>query len=727
MHHGAEEVNVKPFKYIACSFFLSILLIGNTALADMENLPEEAHIKRESEISFGYQSYSVRNQPNRAAEYSSLKSSPTFGLKFADYMDGLNLHFNANYLNDEDIHATGALNNSGLLRLDFTVDRFFHNLDHIPYDNGYTGTPAGTPETRTLAGPPAAGSRDDGVFNGDYRAYFSDHNPDDIYGLRIDIDQIKMRAKLPSYPAHLNLAYKRIEKQGSRQLRFLDESCTGCHMQSRTRAIDRVTEEFKAGVDTHLGYVDLAAEVVHREFTDHENIPTDTFGSHFRGRTEGEYEHSEDPESEVTELTLHANTSPSGGLVGSASFTLGERKSKSDLTSVGPIIAKTDYYKASADATYTPSKFWTFNLRYRLLDIDNDNSDIITAYAGGDTSLDVRDSIDFQRAWHEAIVNYRPSNSLTIKAELRREDIDRENTGSTQAHHSTATDVFIDPVWELPSREIITRAKIGFHKRLLEKSALKLSGWAMLKHSDHPAYGTSYSDSREMFISANYAKSPFWGLATSLDLLDENNDDRTSIQLFDDDGDETTPGLKVPYNLERDRQQQQFSAGGWLIPANGLSLDINYGFLRTAINQDLLFGAEPNTLIVDENYTIRDDDVDYRQTVHTITAGATWQATEDLSCRVEGYHIRSKASFGPDFSLPSGFTFANGATATSSELKEISEIDIRQNGVKGRVNWQIDENWASSLTASYDKYDDKNSNIFDGSVNTYMASISRIW
>lgn len=718
MFPGVKEVIVKPFPYIVCGTFFLSLLIGGTASADTDALPEEAVVTRQASVTAGYQSFSLRNEPSRAAEYRNFSSSPTFGLSFYNDSEGNHFRVDANYLSDEDFHTEASLSKGSQMRLDLRSERFYHNLDHIPYDNGYIGDG----NNRTADHAPAAGSRPDGDFNGDIRTYYTDHEPGEDYGLRIDINEVKVRAKLPDYPAHLNLAYWRMEKKGERQLRFADENCTGCHMQSRTRDMDRVTDEIKAGLDAHIGYVDVATEFIHREFRNKDNSIEDSFGSHFLGRAAGDYDHSVDPDSEMNELTLRANTSPAGGLIGSASFTIGERENNTDLTSVGPVKAETDYYKTAADVTYTPGEAWTISMRYRLIDLDSDNSDYLTVYAGSDPNLEVRDAIDYERSWYEAIVNYRPANSLTLKAELRREDIDRSNTGPPEPHHSTFVPggtTQIDPYWELPSTETITRAKIGFRSRLLEKSALKLSGWAMLKHSDDPAYGTSFSDSGELFFSANYNPTPFWGLSASIDFLNEDNDDRTVYQFDANDA-------PVPYDLDRERQQQTLSVGSWYIPVEGLTFDLNYGYLATQVSQDLLFGAEPSQ-VVNRDYTIKDDDVDYDQTVHTLSAGATWQVRDSLNCRVEGYHIRSEANFDPDFMLASGFTFANGASATSGDLKQISKLDIRQNGLQGRLNWQIDNNWSCSVTATYDDYDDKNSNVFDGSVMSYMASVSRTW
>lgn len=715
---------MNSFKYI---FFciLGLATFNGAALADTENIHDEILLEQQATAAIGYQSFSLDGNPGRAAEYRSLTSSPTLDLNYSKYYGKAHVDLDVSVLNDEDYGTKFAFEKGSQLRFSFNSERFIHNLDHIPYDNGIDGD--GSNRTPDPARAAAEGSRPDGVFNGDIRTYYTDHDPGADYEQKIDINEVRMRAKLPSYPAHLNLSYWRLEKHGARQLRFVDENCTGCHMQSRTRQIDRVTDEIKAGIDTHLGYIDLSAEALHREFRDREDIPGNDFGQHFRGRDSSPpgYEHSEDPDSELTEFTLRANTSPSGGFVGSASFTLGERENNSDLTSISPVNAETDYYKTTADITYTPGKAWTVSMRYRLFDIDSSNSGFIYSYAGGDPELEVRDALDYQRAWYEAIVNYRPTGKLTLKAELRREDIDRSNTGPAQAHHSTSTDVSIDPYWELPEQETITRLKIGFHSRLLEKSKLKFSGWAMLKKNDDPAYGTSFAETRQLFFSSNYSPTPLWGLAASLDVLDEDNDDRTVIQLFNDDGIGSTPDLEIPYDLDRERKQQNFSLGTWLTPAPGLSFDMNYGYLHTDIQQDLLFGAEPNTLDPAANYTIEDDDVDYDQTVHTLSVGMTWQAKDNLSCRFEGYHIRSEASFDPDFALRD--SYLNGAMASSDELRDISQIDIRQNGLKGRLNWKIDEDWSCTVQASYDDYDDKSSNVFDGSVTSYMASLSRVW
>src|SRR5210317_1005333 len=727
---------------------MSVLLLtgigANIALADMDEIKAEENSKTDINIIAGYRGVSEDNNPSRALEYDSLKSSPLFNVDLATDQGSYFLNFNFDYLNENDYSGELNLNSKGLAQVNLRSERFFHSLDHIPYDNGYTGGEPTTavpdpPLVRVPTGRPAEGSRPDGEFtnslgNDVERTFYTDQNPSDDYGLRLDTNEFKVRVKHPTYPAHLNLAYWRYEKKGDKQLRFVGENCaTACHMQSKTRKVDRVTEEFKAEVDAHVGIVDLGLETLFRTFHDRESIPRDNFGSHSRGRdiSGNPLQHSEDPDSQITELTLKANTAPSGGLVGSASFTIGKRENESDLTSISPVKAETDYYKTAADATYTPSENWTFNLRYRLLDLDSDNTDQFSAGSYGNTNnnpLEVRDPVDITRSWYQAIVNYRPSRHLTLKGELRREDIDRSNTGHGGEHESIDQNnpndpIQINPRWELPDEETITLAKLGFSARLLEKSALKFSGWVSIQHSDDPAYGSSFEDSQQLFLSGSYNPSPFWGFLANARFLKQEND---SQELYD-------------YEFKRDKDQQNINLGTYVTPRNGLSFDLNYGYFHTEIDQGILVGTGEYFVprfpfFRPVNYAIADDSGDYEQTINTLTLGMTWQILEALSCRLEGHYSESEASFSPDFNVEGpypyniyGQTDLYYGTQTSSDLKEISELDIQQIGLRGRINWKIDEDWSCSMETTYDDYDDKNSNYYDGSVQTAMVSFSRSW
>lgn len=703
---------------ILVSAACGIMLAGAIpARADISDIESADTIATEAKVSLGYRATSVHGAPGRAQEFDSLESGPLFKAKLFTDQGPYHIDLGLDYLNDDDFSAEAHVDAMGLLRVDLRSARLFHNLDHIPYANGNSGDPAGIPSTRA-AGVVVEGSRPDALFRGGYRAFYSDQNPGDKYGRRIDTNEVRLKVKCPDYPAHINLSYWRYEKEGDKQLRFAGENCTtACHMQSKTRKIDRVTEEIKASVDAHVGLVDVVFETLFRTFRDREPIPTDDFGTHSRTGTKTflDYQHDEDPDSKLKEYSIKLNTAPSGGFVASAAFTLGERESQSDLNAVAPVEAKTDYYRASADITYTPKQDWTLNFRYRLLDMDSDNTDYfrnyyVTALAGS-YDMRVREAMDIKRAWYEGIVNYRPHKQLSLKAELRREEIDRSNTGEPTTVQNSGNRTITD-TWELPDEEIITRLKLGFSSRLLDQSALKLSGWVAIQQNDDPAYGTSFGQSQELYLATSYTPSPFWGLTANVNLLKQENDD---YELYD-------------FDIDREKQQQNLTLGTWLNPREGLSFDLNYGYFRTTVNQDLLFGTSTHEYtsgpaeVVD--YRIFDSNDEYRQTVQSVTAGMTWQALKNLACRLEGHHIRSKADFSPDFNAVNVRYRSGLGDATSADLRDISKLDIIQNGVRGRVDWQLNENLTCGVEATFDDYDERGNDLFDGSVQSYMASLS---
>ena len=100
-------------------------------------------------------------------------------------------------------------------------------------------------------------------------------------------------------------------------------------------------------------------------------------------------------------------------------------------------------------------------------------------------------------------------------------------------------------------------------------------------------------------------------------------------------------GAQVPFDLDRDEERENLAIGLWFIPNSIISTDFNYGMLHSKIDQDTLYGAGS------EPYSFIDDDSDFEQRVHTLSAGINLRILENMNCRIEGYHIRSKAEFTP--------------------------------------------------------------------------------
>ncbi len=709
-----------------------LILSPGSGLADSGDILPVEEDSKVLEVSTGYRWISTDDNPNRAAEYKFLDDSPTFNLIYKQDFGDKNISLVGDFLNYNDYFIEGHFDYKTLFRLNARSERMYHNLDHVPYQNH---PEARNPAETTLENvfdisdpntPPEAAPDLDIT-----DAYYSDHNPGLDYGRRITIDEIKLRGKLSTYPAHINLSYWRMERKGKEQLRFVDESCaSACHMQSRTRKIDRVTEEFQVGFDAHLGPIDIAFLQTLREFREKEDAPADDFESNtlrFLGPPR-ELVHDDAPDSRLSESTFTINLPQSGGFVSSASYTIGKRENESNLKAVSPVDPETDYQKLAADVTYTPGENWTFSFRYRMLDLDSDVPGIQTSDGVASpanpfffSGIPVRESVDIDRNNYAAFVSYRPSYRLTLKAEFEREDIDRNNTGVGQ--HNTFASIS-NPNWALPDNEEINRFRLTFYSRFLEKSALKLNGWYEYTNTDNPAYGTSLSDSNELFLNVSYKPSAIWGATGSIDILRGDNNDRTAIQF--DSG-------PIPFDLDRDEEREKLALGFWFVPNDIFSADLNYGFLRSRIDQDVLFGAAPDSGDPGgpTDYTILDNNTDYEQQVHTLSAGINLRIMKNMSCRLEGYHIRSSAEFSPGFDSRAfehlSGDFVGEALATADDLQEISEVDLRQNGIKARFNWKISEILTAGFEYTFDDYEDRNANAFDGTAQTFIANLTGIF
>ncbi|NIQ93573.1 MAG: hypothetical protein GWO11_05015, partial [Desulfuromonadales bacterium] len=277
-----------------------------------------------------------------------------------------------------------------------------------------------------------------------------------------------------------------------------------------------------------------------------------------------------------------------------------------------------------------------------------------------------------------------------------------------------ANDINPDPVWELPADEMTTRYKLSFFARPLSEKKLKLRGWYQYQHSNDPAYGSSIEDGHAAFLGAEWHPSMRWGIGVNARAdFDKNRD---SLIVLDDGNTNTR------YFRDRDSEKQNLTAMLWANPTETFSFGAYYGYLRTRIEQDLLFGTQ-----VSGGFVLPANDTEYSQWVQTATANFNWALLRKLTLRGKGRYIRSHADYDPEF-LDTTLDY-NGfiATATSEGLRELSKIDIRQFGGSAGLDWRPAETWRTSFTYTYDKYDDLDAEIFDGKVETYMVSLAKSW
>ena len=656
-----------------------------------------------SKLSLGYRVTDSKDQPNRAAEYYKLKDSVVGTAKISDLSGRRHFSFEGTYLNEDDYSGELHFDQAGLLRINLFGESIYHNLDHIPY-----------PAPIETVNSPTGGTA----------LFREDLNPGDDYHLDVHQSSAHVRAKLPSFPAHINLNYWRLDRRGKKQLRFLDESCSGCHLQSRSQNVNRVTEEFTGSIDAHIGPIDLIFEQLVRIFRDEEPLLVDAFDRH-NYRTSNDAAllvHDENPDSRLVASTVKAHTSLSGGLNGAAAVTLGTRTNQSRINTLGPVEAETDFIKTSGDITYIPAPNLTFNLRYRLLDMNTSNSDVQvltdlttppnTAGANALPSIAVRDSIDLTTAVYNATGTWRPNRQIAIKADLRREDIDRSNTGAAGE----------TGVWLLPEKETRNRLRLSAYVHPAALRGLKFNTRYQYRTSDDPAYATIVARGHEGFAGLTWMPSSgSWGLSLNGRVARASNDEHSIFQPS------ATPGIETEYPIHRRSEDDNIGAGIWFTPKDRINCTLSYGYIRNRIVQDLVFGMDSAN-----NLVVPDDDVEYTQHVHSAVLAANWQLAQRLALIGEGHISWSKARFNPQFDVQmTGFNptavNATAFTVNSDGLREFSALDTRQMGFVAGVDWEPVDTWTCLARYSYDNYQDQLGDEFDGSAQTVTLSVAKAW
>lgn len=733
------------FEIVSAVFFL--LLLVTTPLCAEEVVNPLADISVEHRLDINYQGVSQEGNAGSASEYSTFDPGMGFGLDLKGHIGKKHLYLDANYINDRDYMAEAHVDLNGRFKINLASERLWHNLEHIPYTPGLPGARDNASAVPIVPDPSTL------------RVIFEDQNPGDEYGVRVEIDKAEVIAKIGNYPAHVRLKYWRLQKEGKKQLRFVEEghddaaiatSCNVCHVQSKTRPVDRLTEEFSGSVDAHVGFLDFNVEQLLRTFRVKDPIPVDNFAGHSYGAgttaSPDTFQHSEDPESQLLQSTVTLRTALSGGLVADGAYTYGKRENNSDLAGqplgVDGVSAESVYQKAAGNLSYTPLSALTLNLRYRMLDIDTKNSDTISAayYRAVPTSgpaypalgpnppikFPVRENMDTNRYEYSATAAWRPAQQLTVKGDFQRETIVRGSTGEairySGANAPTARTGSIDPVWELPEEENIDQYRLSLTLRPLKTSALRINTWYRYMTSDEPAYGTSFDDKHEAFLGFNYSSKTLWGLTATARALQEKNEDHAETVWI------SNGGVYSPYDeiSDRDREQQNYDFGVWVNPWEKVTTGLNYGYMRTYIEQDLLFGAT-DTITTNTTFdNVQDKDVEYLQNSQNLSAFVNVQWLKSLSTRVEGYYVRSLAKYSPNFSTTLGAA-APFYPANSDNLSSISRLDVIQQGLNAGIDWNPAEHWTVGLTYTLDDYDARNSDIYDGTTQSCMVSLARSW
>ncbi|HKJ88250.1 MAG TPA: hypothetical protein VKA48_07060, partial [Gammaproteobacteria bacterium] len=270
------------------------------------------------------------------------------------------------------------------------------------------------------------------------------------------------------------------------------------------------------------------------------------------------------------------------------------------------------------------------------------------------------------------------------------------------------------------ARETRNTYRLGAYLRPRSVKGLKVNTWYRYRTDDDPAYATTVANGHEGFASLTLAPGGRWGGTLNGRLAWEENNERAISQT-------NAASTQTEYHVDRRRLLSNLGAGVWTTVKDSVHLSLNYGYFRTRIVQDLVFGQDTANLL-----TLEDEDVQYVQQVHTATAAASWRIAEALTALFEGHYSRSRAAYDPDFATTMDFPLADPdppltLPVDSSGLKEVSKLDIQQFGLQAGLDWSPEENWTCSARYRYDDYNDNLSGLFEGSSQTVTVTLARAW
>lgn len=630
-----------------------VCIIGFTTLA-AANIDDALFTLGQKSLTMGELTIGYATAPadddntHEVLPYSEQKSFPVLNLESFWARNLTHLRFDSLVNGRNDFVAELHYDYNSRIRLSLLDESLVHRLDHLPLPPSSTQIVTNEYDT-----------------NAEYEQKFRQQD-------------IALKLSPKFLASHLTLRYHRTERNGSKEMRYLDENCaTQCHINSKTRQINQETQEFFVMADAHLGALEMSIDHLQRAHDDKAEIPTDSFGA-------VSAQHDVLPGNSYGLTTLKLHTSQAGGLVAAGSLSLGKRKNESEQTDISPIHAETDIFKAAGDLSWTPSPLLHFSTRYRISRIDND---VASAYLV--PALLIPEAIDVTKNTFGVAAVWSPTRRLSLKADYQHDQILREHTNSAS-------------FWTLPQDEAIDKITVDLNYRPFIKSTTRFDLGYTLIHSSDPAYAMSNQNTYIIKANARISPATNWGIDAGLRGEKGENG-----------------GVVNTDNILYDRNSQKGDAtfNAWYSPHQKLTLGTNFGYSHLLVEQDFRYG----------HYVVPTDgvasNVEMRQIVRSAAVNLNFAATRKLNCISEFHIIYGDYQYSPEFS-----SFNDGLNLlTSAGLDEAGHVDLRQNGFSAGLNWALRERLALGLRYLYDSYHDAQNRRLDETVQSFMLTASKSW
>jgi hypothetical protein len=658
-------------------------------VADVAARPEDGRQVEPAEQKGGFLGYSfidTSGYGGRAFEYGYLRSSRSLGLFYNKLEQDSNLDLGGSFLNEHDYHGDLLFDYLGDYRLHLRTESLFHNTDReiLFSPNFQTG--------RTDAPTPAN--------------YLAVQDPPSDYGVSVVQDTADFRYRLHNYPLHVNLGYWRFVKDGTIQQRFADTAFEGTPntVYALPRRIDWQTQEGRVGADAHLGPVDLIYDFRVRVFGDRQPIPVwnyvarnDIHGA--PANVGGIQQHNEEPDSRFFSNTVKAHTSLAGGLVAGGSYSIEKRENTSALTDTsGAKHMSVNVQTGALDLVYTPAKEYTFSVKYRRQDLDNENRGLVLSRNFANPVQLVKPPVDSVRDRVTAIMYYKPLRELSVTGEYRGDFLTRNHVSSLPT----------EVTWALPESSDTHVGSLAVHYRPVK--GLRMDGRYSYTTVDHPSYGDSFQKRHEGMLLTTYSRSNSWGGSANVVIRRDWNDEvRYYLINYPLD-----PLSYTPYPLmSRERSTENATLSGWVVPFAKTTLSAHYAYVQSTVDQGVLF----TTVVSGSEAASR-----FHSRSHVFGVNAAYAATENADLSLMLQQVRSVSAFEPQLVFFSAASDTTGVGDISRQHTVISMLSAR--GEYRFAKWI-----SGTLDYTVRNYDEKNPvySAYNGTAHAILAAVSAKW
>jgi len=657
--------------------------------ADLAVVPDgerQVHLLEQKGLSLGYNVLTDDGYGGRALEYGLLRSSRSGGLFYRNMQKDSNLELDGYFLNEHDYNGDLLVDYRGDYRLHLRTESLFHNLDR-----------------EILFSPNFQFGRTDAPTLADYLAV--QDQPAD-YGVSVTQDRAEFRYRLHNYPLHLNLGYWRLVREGTIQQRFADTSFEGTPntIYAKARGIHHQTHQGRLGFDVHLGPVDVIYDFKIRVFDDRNATPVASYVARndLAGNPErvgGLHQHNDTPDSRFISHTVKLHSSMTGGIVGSASYSIEERENYSRLTdTTGVKHSKVYLQNAAGDLVYTPAKEYSAALKYRRQELDHGNRGLVVSNNFVDPVQLVKAPIDSTKDLVIATLSYRPRRDLSLTGEYRGEFLQRNNVSELPSPTS----------WALPENSATHSGALALYYRPVKGA--RLTANYNYATTDHPSYGASFQQRQEGKLLASYTRNSFWGAtANAVIRREQNNKVEHFLINFPLD-----PLVYLPYPLtSRERRTENANLGVWCTPIARLTLGANYAYLQSRVDQAVLFTAVAAGSEASSEFTSRS---------HVFGVNASYSPYDKLDLSLMLQQVRSHSAFEPEIT-------ALSATSDTTGISEITRQKTVITALSGRTEYRFTRELSGMLDYTLRDYNEKNP-AFDagnGTVHVVVASVAAKW